>query len=256
MACAKNGIYALGALQLAVLGLVVVVYPPASVQVFTYVPCVSNGTLTHACGQTHSVRLMLALPSLAVSAAAAAFVSNTFSLHEAGLLSDETPFGPEALGQTGLWNVLFWFLVAGAHAIAIAAACSPVGVFSWLWATYMTVTFLAKLCTPSEYGHDGPAASAVTLGNVNVLGYMSGVFVAVSNVPAQYSNRYILIFLMVVLDYFLGIGHVWERSPSIQTVSNCRLFWACSAGLCLATLYGAWKDDLLTAPASAAADDG
>jgi hypothetical protein len=59
---------------------------------------------------------------------------------------------------------------------------------------------------------------------------------------------------MVVLDYFLGIGHVWERSPDMETVANCRLFWACSAGLCLAALYGAWREDLLTAPLAQLSD--
>jgi len=256
MECAKGGLYTLGALQLAAVGLMIILYPPVSVQVFTYVPCVTNGTLTHACGDTRSVRLMLALPSLAVSAAAAAFVSNTFSLHEAGLIAEDTSFGPEVLGQTGLWNALFWFVAAGAHGIAFAAACSPVDVFAWVLATYLCVSFLAKICTPPEYCQDGPVSGAVTLANANVLGYMSGVLVAFYNVPGQYTNRFILIFLVVVLDYFLGIGHVWERSPSVQTVSNCRLFWACSAGLCLAVLYGAWKDDLLTAPPSTGLDDG
>jgi hypothetical protein len=254
MNCTKGGVYALGALQLAVMGIMVIAYPPASVQVFNYVPCVSNGTLTHACGETRSVRLMLALPSIAVSAAAAAFVSNTLSLHEAGLISEDSAYGPETLGQTGLWNALFWFVVAGAHAIAIVAACSPVDVFAWLLATYLCVSFLMRICTPADVGEDGPHTSAVTIANANVLGYMLGVGIALHNVPGQYSNRYFLIFLTVVLDYFLGIGHVWERSPSIDTVSNCRLFWACSAGLCLASLYGAWKEDLLTAPLAADGD--
>jgi hypothetical protein len=255
MNCTKGGVYALGALQLAALGLVILAYPPASVQVFAYVPCVSNGTLTHACGDTKSVRILLAMPCLAVSAAGAAFVSNTFSLHEAGLITDDSPFGPEALGQTGLWNALFWFLVSGAHAIVFASACSPVDVFAWALATYLTVSFLAKLCTPPEFSHDGPSAGAVTLANVNVLGYMAGVLVAFYNVPGQYTNRFVIIFLTVVLDYFLGIGHVWERAPSVETVANCRLFWACSAGLCLGALYGAWKDDFLTAPPVSVGED-
>lgn len=255
MLCGKSGVYALGALQLAALGFIVVVYPPVSFQVFTYVPCVTNGTLTHACGDTRSVRLMLALPSLAVSAAAAAFASNTHSLQEAGIISEGAPFGPESLGQTGLWNALFWFVVAGAHAIAIAAACSPVDFFAWVLATYLCVSFLARICTPAEFTHEDQSASPVTIANANVLGYMVGAGIALYNVPGQYSNRFIVLFLLVVLDYFLGIGHVWERSPFFETVANCRLFWACSAGLCLAALYGAWKDDLLTPPAMSGPDD-
>lgn len=248
MNCGKGAMYGLGVVQLAVAGLMVILYKPASVQVFVYVPCVSNGTLTHACGDTRSGRLGLALPVLAVSAAAAAFVSNTFSLQEAGAISEDVAFGPDALGQTGLWNALFWFVVSGAHAVAVAAACSPVDVFAWALATYLSVSFLARLCAGPEFGADGPVSTAVSIANANVLGYMAGAGVAFYNVPGEYSNRFVIIFLMIVLDYFLGIGHVWERTPSVETVANCRLFWACSAGFCLAALYGAWREDLLTAP--------
>jgi hypothetical protein len=242
----KRSVYALGMLQLVAVGLVVILSPPASVQVFVYLPCVSNGTLTHACGDTRSARLMLAMPSVAVSAAAAAFVSNTLSLHEAGLVN-ESPFGPETLGQTGLWNALFWFIVSAAHAVVVAAACSPVDLFAWGLATYLCVSFLARLCSGPECDADGPVSGAVSLANANVLGYMAGAAVAFYNVPNDYSNRFILIFGMVVLDYFLGVGHVWERAPSVETVANCRLFWACSAGVGLAAMYQAWREDLLTA---------
>ena len=248
MTWGRGGVYALGVIQLAVVGLMLVLYQPATVQVFVYVPCVANGTLTHACGDTRASRLMLALPTLAVSAAAAAFVSNTYGLHEAGLISDDVAFGPDALGQTGLWNALFWFVVTGAHCIVLAAACSPVDFFAWALAAYLCVSFLAKLCAGQVFDAEGPVSSGVSIANANVLGYMAGAGVAVYNVPGDYSNRFILIFVMLVLDYFLGIGHVWERTPSVETVANCRLFWACLAGLCLAALYGAWREDLLGPP--------
>jgi len=244
----RGAIYCLDVLQLCAVGLVLILFPAASVQVFVYLPCVANGTLTHACGDTRSGRLGLALPVLAVSAAAAAFVSNTFSLQEAGAISEDVAFGPDALGQTGLWNALFWFVVSGAHAIVFAAACSPVDLFAWGLATYLSVSFLARICAGQEVDHDGQVSHAISVANANVLGYMAGVAVAFYSVPSDYSNRLIIIFLMIVLDYFLGVGHVWERTPSVETVANCRLFWACSAGFCLAALYGAWREDLLTAP--------
>lgn len=248
--CGRNSVYGLGILQLAIMGAMIVMYKPASVQMFVYLPCVSNGTLTHACGDTRATRLNLVLPSLAVSAAVAAFVSNTFSLQEARLVDEEAAFGAESMGQTGLWNALFWFIVAGAHAIAIAAACSPADLFAWALATYLCVSFLASICACQDCNtSDGvPNASGISIANANVLGYMAGAGVAFYNVPSDYSNRLVIILLMIVLDYFLGIGHVWERTPFFWTVANCRLFWACSVGLCLAALYGAWREDLLTAP--------
>jgi hypothetical protein len=248
MSWGKGTVYTLGVAQLVVVGLAVILYPPASVQVFVYVPCVTNGTLTHACGETRPVRLLLTMPVLIVSAACAAFVSNTFQLQDLGLVRDDVAFGPEALGQTGLWNALFWFIVAGAHAAVVAAACSPVDLFAWALASYLCVSFLARLCSGPDVGPEGPSAGGVTIANANALGYMLGVGVALYNVPPDYSNRFILIIFTVVLDYFMGVGHMWEREPDMQTIANCRLFWTCSAGFGLAALYGAWREDLLTAP--------
>lgn len=246
MLWSQSTFYGVGVSQLAIMFGVVLFFPMASVQVYSYSPCVANGTLTHSCGATHPLRIMLPLPCLAVCAAVSAYVSNTFSLGQTELLSEESPYGPESLGQTGLWNALFWFVVTGAHGIVLAAACSPVDVFAWALATYLCVSFLARICAPAEqHGMDGPVSTAVTIANANVLGYMAGVCVAGYCVPQQYSNRFILLFLTVVLDYFLGVGHTWDRSPSMATIGNCRLFWSCSTALCLAALYGAWRDDLL-----------
>ena len=239
--------YGLGVGQLAIMFCVVMYFPISGVQVFVYSPCVSNGTLMHACGSTHTTRLLLPLPCMTVSAAASAFVSSTFSLAESGVMGNDSPYGAEALGQTGLWNVLFWFIVAGAHAIVVTAACSPVDAFAACSAAYLMVHFLAKLCSArgSDSSGSDQSAGSVTIANANILGYMLGVCVALYCVPPQYSNRYVLLFLLVTLDYFLGVGHVWDKSPTMGTVANCRLFWVCSAVLCLAALYGAWNDDLL-----------
>lgn len=253
--------YGLGISQLAIMFGVVTYFPLASVQVFVYKPCVANGTLTHACGSTESMRLMLPLPCLAVSAAAAAFVSSTHTLMEGGALGDDSAYGGEALAQTGLWNAMFWFVVAGAHSIAILAACSPSDAFAAGAASYLMVTFLARLCSPAETsyhqaGESGASSGAggMTAANANILGYMAGVGIALYCVPPQYSNRLVLVFLLVVVDYFLGVGHAWDRGPSMYTVANCRLFWVCSASLCLSALYGAWRDDLLM-PMAGGGDD-
>lgn len=246
--------YSVGISQLAIMFAVIMYFPLASVQVFVYNPCVSNGTLTHACGSTHSTRLLLPLPCMAVCAGAAAFVSSTFSLNEAGAMGEDALYGPEALGQTGLWNAIFWFVVAGTHAITLAAACSPVDAFALAIATYLMVHFLAQLCSHTTSSMEHVPVGNVTVANANILGYMAGACVAMYCIPPQYSNRLVLLFLLVVLDYFLGIGHVWDRSPSMETVANCRLFWVCSASLCVAALYGAWTDDLLLPSAREALD--
>lgn len=256
--------YGLGISQLAIMLGVVCYFPLASVQVFVYRPCVTNGTLTHACGSTESVRLMLPLPCMVVSAAAAAFVSSTHTLSDAGAMSDETTYGAEAVAHAGLWDAMFWFVAAAAHLIAVTAACSPADGFAVGAAAYLMVHFLSQLCMPADAGGyqnadagGGPVAGggAMTAANANILGYMAGVGIALYSVPQQYTNRMVIVLLLVVMDYFLGVGHAWDRGPSMHTVANCRLFWVCSASLCLAAMYGAWRDDLLMPMPRGAEDD-
>jgi hypothetical protein len=249
--------YGLGISQLAVMIGVVLYFPPVAVQTFVYNPCVSNGTLTHACGSTQSTRVMLPLPCMVVSAAAAVFVMNTRTLVESGVMTHESSYGAEIVGHMGLWDVLFWFVVAGVHAIVVLATCSPVDAFAAGGAVYLMVHFLMRLCSPPgdpNADHGGyqqapggmpSVSSGITVANANILGYMAGVGVALYCVPAQYSNRFFLVLFLVVVDYFLGVGHMWDRSPNMEVIANCRLFWVCSASLCLAALYGAWRDDLL-----------
>ena len=246
--------YGLGVSQVAIMAGVVLYFPPVGVQAFVYSPCVSNGTLTHACGSTQSLRVMLTIPCVAASAAAALFVSNTRALADAGSLSNESPYAASSVAQVGLWDTLFWFIVAAVHAIVVVSTCSPVDVFAAGGAVYLMVHFLSRLCAPAEpdgeNGYQAPGAAAaagsgITMANANILGYMSGVGVALYCVPPQYSNRLFLVVALVGIDYFLGVGHMWDRSPNMETVANCRLFWVCCASLCLAALYGAWKDDLL-----------
>jgi uncharacterized membrane protein len=45
---------------------------------------------------------------------------------------------------------------------------------------------------------------------------------------------------VVVLDYFLGVGHTWDRQATIETVTNCRLFYVCCVSFGVAALYAAW----------------
>jgi hypothetical protein len=45
------------------------------------------------------------------------------------------------------------------------------------------------------------------------------------------------VMLLVVLDYFMGIGHTYDRQATIGTVSNCRLFYICAGTVGTALLY-------------------
>jgi hypothetical protein len=49
------------------------------------------------------------------------------------------------------------------------------------------------------------------------------------------------VMLVVVLDYFLGVGHTYDRQATIDTVANCRLFYICACSLAIACFYGMYN---------------
>ena len=51
------------------------------------------------------------------------------------------------------------------------------------------------------------------------------------------TNRLGVLFCMLMLDYFLGVGHTWDRNATLGTITNCRLFYVCAASLCMIGLY-------------------
>ena len=75
---------------------------------------------------------------------------------------------------------------------------------------------------------------------------------AAAGVPEGYSDRTLMLLALAILDYFLGIGHVWERVPTMETVCNCRVFHACFSAVSLAVLYSAWHEHLQAPPRAAA----
>ena len=102
--------------------------------------------------------------------------------------------------------------------------------------------FLGRICAPRY------SQLSMTQGNMNLLGYFAGVLVAAYNVPDSHSGRGAALLCMCLLDYMLGVGHTWDTTPPMDTVTNCRLFYVCSSSLCMAALYGAWHDHLLIEP--------
>jgi hypothetical protein len=46
-----------------------------------------------------------------------------------------------------------------------------------------------------------------------------------------------VVMLVVVLDYFLGVGHCYDRQATLDTAANCRLFYVVAVSVALAALY-------------------
>lgn len=237
--CSYGGVYIFGVVQLLIISACIFCYPAATVQTFVYTPRVVNGTLAHEHGRQHLFLFGLDFPCVLVSLLVASFVSNTFGLFEAGTLQSHNSYTPDSLQQVGLWDPLFWVITGLTHFTAVVAACSPVDVFSLLFSAFLLTDSLRELCAPID-PERGP-----TLVNFGLVRYMFGLIIAVVCVPAGCSARYAILLVMAVLDYFLGVGHTWDRAPTLETIANCRLFWASGTALCFAALYGAWNDALL-----------
>ena len=113
---------------------------------------------------------------------------------------------------------------------------SPVDFFAVLCAEILQVYFLLKLCAPREESQPS---------NVYALLVCTGYLIEVYSVPAQSYNRLMIFFVLVIFDYFLAIGHLWDQHTRIGTVANCRLCYAACCSVCAAALYALWTDKLL-----------
>jgi hypothetical protein len=234
----KASAFAICVSQVAITLAVIAYYPPVHVQFFTCHPKISNGTLTMPDSQLSVSNVGLSVPFLALSCLAVLFSTTTAGLAEKGMLQDNQ-YTFEALHESGLWDAIFWAFCAGAHAIVITVVMSPADAYAVSISSLLVIYFLGRLCSPRF------SETSMTQENFNLLGLFAGLLIAGYNIPDSHPGRSAALMIMCLLDYMLGVGHTWDASPSMEVVSNCRLFWVCSTSLCLAALYGAWHDQLL-----------
>jgi hypothetical protein len=235
----QSSAFALCFSQVAVTLAVIFYYPPVHVQLFTCHPRISNGTLTLPESVLSVSNFGLTLPFLALSCLVVLFSTTTAGLLQRGALQQDNQYNYETLHEAGLWDAIFWLFCIGAHSVVILVVMSPADAHAAALSILFIVYFLGRLCAPRF------SQMSMTQENINLLGFFAGLLVAAYNIPDTHSGRSAALLCMCLLDYMLGVGHTWDVTPSMDTVTNCRLFWVCSASLCLAALYGAWHDHLL-----------
>ena len=102
------------------------------------------------------------------------------------------------------------------------------------------VYFSVRTCAPLAAGNDTQTRSTL-----NFLGYMAGAFVVFSNTPGGLASpRGACLCALVVTDCLLGFGHTWDREASMDTITNCRLFYVCTVSFGLCLMYAVWYDSL------------
>ena len=226
--------------QTAVSIAAIIYFPPVKVEIYSTHPTILNGTLNPAQhARLSTVTFALSTPLLISSCLAAVFSTTTAGLVERGILQQDNCYTHETLADAGLWDLIFWLYCSLAHCIVFTMVLSPADVYAASLTAVLFTYFLANICQPRQN------QPSMTQTNINLLGLWAGLLLAFYNLPDAHTGRLTALCIMCVLDYMLGVGHTWDSMPPMDTITNCRLFWVCSASLSLAGLYGAWHDQLL-----------
>jgi hypothetical protein len=229
MEVSRGGAYGLGLSQVAITVGVVLFSPAVEVDVF--VPHARlNGNHSFVQLSSEATTVHLGMGVIGASVLAGMFAMVTYQAAEQTLANQD--FQADVLEQMGMWEALFWMYCMVVHGIVVLIVCDPVNIFGAVSATSFMAYFIFRACSPKS------ATINLTQENLNILGYGLGVVQTVVQMTETRGNGVSVVMLMVVLDYFLGLGHTYDRQATIQTVSNCRLFYVCGCALGLALLYG------------------
>jgi hypothetical protein len=242
----SGGAFLVGTVQLIATALILFVYPPVETTLYTYTPSLVNQTLSGK-GHEHGTTVHLALPCMTASLLTALFASMTTQGAQAGLISEANQYGTESPQDLGPWDVTFWATACITHAVAVAAITSPGGIFAFSLSLCLLMHALYGLCAPPPQAQNSYERARPIGLHFGVVEYLAGMIVAFNQVPTQYPNRYIVLGIMGMFDYFLCVGHTWDRAPTTLTIANCRLCYVAAVTLASVSMYGAWHDSLLFA---------
>ena len=175
------------------------------------------------------------MPILLASVMAAVFSTVTYRTYEAGISGQD--FQQEVLDQIPMWDLVFWVYLFLFHAIVIAIVTDPVDIFGLIASTCFMTYFLYRACAPKSHTMN------LTQENLNIVGYCIGALMAAYQFTSLREHAGMTLMLLVVLDYFLGIGHTFDKQATIDTVANCRLFYICVGTLGTSLLYTMCRPD-------------
>ena len=213
---------------------IVLFFPPVHVEVFTVVETFMNDTLVLPRGDAVTVTTInMGIPVLIASFMAACFASVTYNTHDNGISGLD--FHDDTVEQAGVWDLVFWVYCLVMHLDLVLMFTNPSDLFGVLASTSFMVYFLYRACAPKSQ------VVNLTRENLNLVGYCLGITFMAVQIPSSHGQVTTLVMLMVVLDYFLGIGHTWDRQATLETVTNCRLFYVCCGCVFLMIMYCTWE---------------
>lgn len=228
MDLSKGTAYGICISQMAITLGILLYFPVVKVDVFSVQ---LNPTNTSIVDQKVT-RLVMPGAFLALSGMAAIFATTTLGMSEQGVGS--YAYNTDTLEETGIWDFIFWVYVFMSHMTVFVLVTSPVDIFAVLLASCFSVHYLSRICSPRTQTVN------ITRENMNLLGYAIGVIMACYSVPSANSIRLSGICVSSILDYFMGLGHTYDRETTMETVINCRLFYISVYSLLLPILYSLW----------------
>jgi len=241
MEVSRGTAYGIGLAQVAVTLGVLLFCPSVEVHVFLAHAKI-NGTrgVTEDALETYSGHL--GMPILLGSALVAIFSTVTYRTYETGISGQD--YVPDVLEQISMWDLLFWVYLLLLHIIAVLVVADPVDLYGLMASSSFMTYFLHRACSPK-----GPLIS-LTQENLNLVGYCFGVLMVAYQITETHANSAAILMLLVVTDYFLGIGHTYDKQATIDTVANCRLFYVCLGTLATAFAYAVSQGGGLLPPSS------
>lgn len=236
MEVSRGTAYGVGLAQVAVTLGVLLFFPGVEVHLFLVHAGVNNTRVVWGAGPDGAevIRAHMGMPVLLASALAAVFSTVTYRTYESGVAGQD--FQQEVLDQIPMWDLLFWVYLMLVHAVAVLVVADPVDVFGLIASTCFMTYFLHRACAPKSQ------VLNLTQENLNIVGYCMGVLMAAYQFTSLRPHAGTTLMLLVVLDYFLGIGHTYDRQATIDTVANCRLFYICVGTLGTALLYAVCQE--------------
>lgn len=187
-----------------------------------------NATLL--CNGLSSTRVEMPLAFIGCSALVVFFCTVTMGLSERGVSDYE--YGEQSIEDTGMWDLNFTLYVYLAHMVMAAVVSTPGDAYQVLISGVFMAYFLLNSCAPKS------DRNSFVKENINCVGYVFGVWLVIH--ACADPRRMYTLCAFIILDYFLGVGHLWERPVMMNTVINCRLFYVCASSLALSFTYAAW----------------
>lgn len=207
-------------------------FPPVQVDLFIAHVHINDTTTPNGRELISDVQTLgahMGLPVLSASVLAAIFTTVTCKSLEQDMTGLD--FQQDVLDNLGMWDMLFWAHSMLAHGVVVMIVADPVDLYGCVSSTSFMVYFLYRACSPK--GHH----VNLTQENLNIVGYCLGILQLAYQITDTKGNGASVVMLVLVMDYFLGVGHTYDRQATMNTIMNCRLFYICAGSIGIACFY-------------------